>query len=247
MLFRGVFLLVILSARKGPHGFTESMVLFGWACMYYLYFRGNNPFVKFEDSADGVNLHYRAEETKIALVLFLLVVAAIGAKDRDMAEVCGWIFTVMVACVVVLVFKNFVTGVRNTNYGGPPEDTLKKKAPKKKKGKKGEETDKEKELELNEVGVTPTEQDQVPTPQANSRQGTPLAGRKPPSRQTTPQRQNQEEAISQLEAAPSTGSSPVARSAASSTRASPAPSASNTPTRAGSRPTSAPNSPGTNV
>jgi hypothetical protein len=33
------------------------------------------------------NLHYRAEESKIGLTVFMLIVAAVGAKAEDMVQV----------------------------------------------------------------------------------------------------------------------------------------------------------------
>jgi len=101
----------MLSAKQGT---VEAGVLLAFSALYYLYFRGNNPFIKFED-VDGANLHYRAEETKVALTMFLLVVAIIGAQDREMSDICGYIFTIITGSVVILVTKNFIVGVRNTN------------------------------------------------------------------------------------------------------------------------------------
>jgi hypothetical protein len=47
------------------------MIMLSMMGLYYFYYRGNSPFIKFEDQDDveHPNLHYRAEESKVRLWL----------------------------------------------------------------------------------------------------------------------------------------------------------------------------------
>lgn len=62
--FRAALLLPLLAFRSG---FVQAMVMLAATGLYYFYYRGNSPFIKFEDQGDleHPNLHYRAEESKV--------------------------------------------------------------------------------------------------------------------------------------------------------------------------------------
>lgn len=119
LLFRALCLIPLLAAHGG---FAQAMAMMGVTALYYFYYRGNNPFIKFEDNNDveRPNLHYKAEESKLALFMFMLVIAAVGSKSRDMIEICGWVFVLLNTLVLVLVLRNFAIGVKNVNE--PPTE-----------------------------------------------------------------------------------------------------------------------------
>lgn len=91
------------------------MVMMGFAVVYYIYFRGNSPFVYFDDKADGVNLHYRLEESKTGVFIVLTIMAAIGSKTLTKSGLCAWLYGVGMLFLLGFMLKNLVAGIKNTN------------------------------------------------------------------------------------------------------------------------------------
>lgn len=96
-------------------GFIQSMVMMSFAVMYYIYIRGNSPFISFEDKADGVNLHYRLEESKTGVFIVLTIMAAIGSKTLTQSGLCAWLYGVGMLFLLGFMLKNLFAGIKNTN------------------------------------------------------------------------------------------------------------------------------------
>jgi len=71
LVFLGVRAALLLPLLATHSGFVQSMIMLSMTGLYYFYYRGNSPFIKFEDQDDveHPNLHYRAEESKVCVLI----------------------------------------------------------------------------------------------------------------------------------------------------------------------------------